>query len=52
MGKFHDLLEHLGDSHVVAKVRVELLLSELVLDISDTPDEHLRELLVSWLADR
>lgn len=48
MGQFHDLLDHLGDSHVVAKVRVELLINELVLEIGKTQDKDLRKLLIAW----
>ena len=49
MGKFHDLLDHLGDNHIIAKTRVVLLLSELALEIGNTRDEDLRKLLITWL---
>ena len=49
MGHFHDLMNHLGDSHLVAKVRVELFLELLRLEIGDTKDEDLRKLLIAWL---
>ena len=49
MGHLSDLILHLGDPHVIALERLELILIELKLAIGDTPDEKLRELLILWL---
>lgn len=49
MGRFHDLLDNSGDEYLVPRVTVELWLSELVLEISNTRPEDLLELLRVWL---
>ena len=49
MGRFADLLDNSGDDYLIPRVTVELWLSELVLEISNTKDEDLRQLLITWL---
>ena len=49
MGRFHDLLDNSGDPYLIPRTTIEIWLSELVLEISDTKDEDLRRLLIAWL---
>ena len=49
MGRLHDLIHHLGDPKIIALERLELILTELKLEIGNTKDEDLRKLLIVWL---
>ncbi len=49
MGHFQDLLDNSGDDYLIPRVTVEMWLTELILEISNTKDKDLRKLLIAWL---
>ena len=49
MGKFHDVLGRFGDEHLIAKLRVEIMIHDLAIVLRDTSDKDLREVLDNWL---
>jgi len=49
VGRFYDLLDNSGDGYLVARRAIEMWLAEFKMEIGDTKDENLRQLLHVWL---